>query len=65
MSDQNQNIQVFDQVQAFFRKQNDIAVVSVCDDGEEADNDNSTGNKIMRSDQLWMFLFSLTAGTKF
>ncbi|CAF4439097.1 unnamed protein product, partial [Rotaria sp. Silwood2] len=61
----DQSIPIFDQVQAFVRKQNYITVTNAYDDVKEVDDDCSTGTKKVRSDQLWMFLLSLTKSPNF
>ncbi|CAF4047485.1 unnamed protein product [Rotaria sordida] len=61
----DQNIPIFDQAQAFVKKQNDITVTNICDDVTDVDDDYSTGVKRVRSDQLWMLLLSLTKSPNF
>ncbi|CAF1396996.1 unnamed protein product [Rotaria sp. Silwood1] len=62
----DQPVSLFDQVQAFIRKQNDISKINNCvDEKEDDDDDHLTTNKIVRSDQLWMFLFSITESPNF
>ena len=63
MSDQS--VPIFDQVQAFVRKQNDISITDGCDDLKNVDDDCSTETKRVRSDQLWMLLLSITKSPNF
>ncbi|CAF3211845.1 unnamed protein product [Rotaria socialis] len=60
----SQRKSIFDQVQAFINNQNDITAANKCSDESEDDND-STINKVIRFDQLWMFIFSLTPSSNF
>jgi hypothetical protein len=66
-----QSISLFDQVQAFISKQNDLITK---DDGgdhekdiyDDEDGDNRlTDNKVVKSDQLWMLLMSLAPSPNF
>ncbi|CAF4568473.1 unnamed protein product, partial [Rotaria sp. Silwood2] len=62
----DQPVSLFDQVQAFIRKQNDISKINNCvDEKEDDDDDHLTTNKVVKSDQLWMFLFSITQSPNF
>jgi hypothetical protein len=63
MSDET--VSIFDQAQTFFRKQSDTVTVNPCDDEKEAEDDYLIGDRMVRSDHLWMFLFSLTDSSNF
>ncbi|CAF1304803.1 unnamed protein product [Rotaria sordida] len=65
LNEDYQSIPIFDQIQAFVKKQNDITVTNICDDVTDVDDDYSTRVKRVRSDQLWMLLLSLTKSPKF
>lgn len=55
----DQPVSVFDQVQSFIQKQINTAK----DDYD--DDDHSIVNKVVRSDQLWMYLFSFNHSPNF
>ncbi|CAF3066045.1 unnamed protein product [Rotaria sp. Silwood2] len=60
-----QRISVFDQVQTFINKQGDIAVTNECKEEKNDDDADHSENRIVRSDQFWMYMFSLTQSPNF
>jgi hypothetical protein len=56
----DQPVSLFDQVEAFIQKQNDISQINDSVDEKEDKDDPLTMNKIVRCDHLWMLLFSIT-----
>ncbi len=60
-----QNISVFDQVQAFINKQDDISETNECNEEKADDDVDHSANGIVRSDQFWMYLFSLVQSPNF
>jgi hypothetical protein len=62
----DQSVSLFDQLKAFVEKQNSVLMANndKHDENEERD-ESSTENKIVRTDQLWMLLFSLTEAPNF
>jgi len=62
-----QHILVFDQVQTFINKQDDRIVKDKCNEEKhnDDDDDDDSKNRIVRSDQFWMYIFSLTQSPNF
>jgi hypothetical protein len=63
-----QSVSLFDQVQGFITKKNDLITKDDGGDHEKDINNNDnrlTDNKVVRSDQLWMLLIPLTPSPNF
>jgi hypothetical protein len=60
-----QRISGFDQVQTFINKQGYIAVTNECNEEKDDDDADHSANRIVRSDQFWMYIFSLTQSPNF
>jgi hypothetical protein len=61
----DQPVSVFDQVQSFIQKQINTAKDDYDDGKEDDDDDHSIVSKVVRSDQLWMYLFSFNHSPNF
>ena len=60
------SISLFDQVQVFISKQNNLLKSNDFHNENDEDNNNDlAANKMIRPDQLWMFLLSITQAPNF